>query len=323
MKLANTSIAGRHVVAVAGPTESLLDVGVLVGRDNLTMDAVLAGGSDLLEVITTKLSETIPATAVLDPAGVRWLPPSSRPSKIVGVAINNRHIAQLAHRAPVEPAYFLKPPSALAGHRDAIVVPAGFGLTHPEPELAAVIGRRSRNLTTQDALDAVFGFTIINDITSPGLKDRDSMEVIPPAGAFGTPDFSWRRVRGDEDRSLYLTYHARSKGCDTFAPMGPWLVTTDAVGDPNALDVQCRLDGELVLIDSTKNLMFSVQDVLAHLTSHMTLEAGDVVHFGTAVKVAAPERFPSIRHLDMSRIDGTFSVEIDGIGRLDNPIARM
>jgi 2-keto-4-pentenoate hydratase/2-oxohepta-3-ene-1,7-dioic acid hydratase in catechol pathway len=222
----------------------------------------------------------------------------------------------------VEPSYFLKPPSSLIAHGEPIVVPTEYGLTHPEPELAAVIGRRSRKLTTENALDAVLGFTIINDITSPGLKDRDSMELTMPAGALGSLDLGWRQVRGDEDHSIYLTYHARSKGCDTFAPMGPWLVTRDTVGDPNCLDVKCMLNGELVLTDSTKNLTFPVETVLAHLTSYMTLEAGDVVHFGTAVQTASPERYPSIRHLDMGRIDGVFSVEIDGIGRLDNSIAR-
>jgi 2-keto-4-pentenoate hydratase/2-oxohepta-3-ene-1,7-dioic acid hydratase in catechol pathway len=322
MKLANVSIAERRALVVAGPDASILDVGRLLGRDHPDMDAVLGEGAELLDTITAKLAEAIPVAAVLDVAGARWLPPSPRPSKIVGVAVNNRSIAQFTHRPPEEPAYFLKPPSALVGHGEAIVVPAKFGLTHPEPELAAVIGRRSRNLTLQSALDAVLGFTIINDITSPALKDRDSMEISPPFATFGS-DSAWRQVRGDEDHSVYLTYHARSKGCDTFAPMGPWLVTTDTVGDPNALDVRCWLDGELVLTDSTRNLTFSIEAVLAHLTSYMTLEAGDVVHFGTAVKAAAPQRFPTIRHLDISRIDGTLSVEIEGIGRLDNPIARQ
>lgn len=148
------------------------------------------------------------------------------------------------------------------------------------------------------------------------------MELMPAAGAIGPVELDWRRVRATEDRSVYLTYHARSKGCDSFAPMGPWLVTTDALGDPNHLDVTCLLDGEAVLVDSTSRLTFSVETVLAHLTRYMTLEAGDVVHFGTAVKVAAPERFPTVRHVDMSRIQGTLSVEIGGIGRLDNPITR-
>ncbi|MGV0906702.1 fumarylacetoacetate hydrolase family protein [Mycobacterium novum] len=322
MKLANVSIAGRRTVAVQGLNTSVLDAGRLLGRDDLEIDSILAAGGELLEALTTKLTDTLPVPPTLDAEALRWLPPSPRPSKIVGVAVNNSLVAQFAHRKPVEPAYFLKPPSALIGHGQPIVVPTAFGLTHPEPELAAVIGRRSRHLTTETALDAVLGFTIINDITSPALKDRDSMELIPPAGAFGSPDLGWRQVRGDQDRSLYLTYHLRSKGCDTFAPMGPWLVTPDALGDPNALDVRCFLNGELVLTDSTKHLTFSVETVLAHLTSYMTLEVGDVVHFGTAVRVAAPNRFPSLRHLDMSRIDGTFSVEIDGIGRLDNPIVR-
>lgn len=321
MKLANLSIDGCDVFVVEGPDGVVLDVSKLIGRDGVDLTAVLADGGEILAAVGAKLSGPIPQTAAVDITNAHWLPPSPRPSKIVGVAVNNKSIAQFSYRAPTEPAYFLKPPSALIGHGEAVVVPHEFGLTHPEPELAAIIGRRCRNLTAATALNAVLGFTIINDITSPALKDRDSMEVIPPFGGFGS-DLGWRQVRGDDDNSLYLTYHARSKGCDTFAPMGPWLVTADDVRDPNALDVRCELDGELVLTDSTRNLTFPVEVVLAHLSSYMTLEPGDVVHFGTAVNSAAPERFPTIRHLDMSKIDGSFAVEIDGIGRLENPIGR-
>lgn len=322
MKLANVSVAGRRLLVIEGVNGALIDASQLVGRDQLDMNAVLAEGDELLNALRRRLADGTIETAEIDPADVQWLPPSPTPSKIVGVAVNNKSIAQYAYREPTEPAYFLKPPSALVGHREPVVVPTDFGLTHPEPELAAVIGRRSRNLSSEKALEAVLGFTIINDITSPSLKDRDSMELMPAAGAIGPVELDWRRVRATEDRSVYLTYHARSKGCDSFAPMGPWLVTTDALGDPNHLDVRCLLDGEAVLVDSTSRLTFSVETVLAHLTRYMTLEAGDVVHFGTAVKVAAPERFPTVRHVDMSRIQGTLSVEIGGIGRLDNPITR-
>ncbi|EHI14838.1 fumarylacetoacetate hydrolase family protein [Mycolicibacterium thermoresistibile] len=321
MKLASVSVGGRRLLVIEGADGALIDASRLVGRDHLDMNAVLAEGEELLNALRRRVADGVVET-VVDPAAVRWLPPSPNPSKIIGVAVNNRSIAQYAHRPPTEPAYFLKPPSALVGHGDPIVVPSEFGLTHPEPELAAVIGRRVRNLTVEGALDAVLGFTIINDITSPSLKDRDSMELTPTVGAIGPVELDWREVRGPEDRSVYLTYHARSKGCDSFAPMGPWLVTTEAVGDPNNLDVTCLLDDEVILADSTSRLTFSVETVLAHLTEYMTLEPGDVVHFGTAVKVAAPARFPTVRHVDLSRLEGTLSVEIGGVGRLDNPIKR-
>ncbi|WP_030620351.1 fumarylacetoacetate hydrolase family protein [Streptomyces fulvoviolaceus] len=320
MRIANIAVAGRPRLVAPGLENSVIDLALLLGRDALDMDTFLAEADALLPTLRAMLAEPAPEHTILDVSQVRWLPPSPRPSKIVGVAINNKLGAQFAHRTPVEPAYFLKPPSALVGHGEPVVVPKEYGLTHPEPELAAVIGTRARNLTPENALDAVLGFTIINDITSPGLKDRDSMELVLPID-IGS-DLSWRRRHGEDDHSIYLTYHARSKGCDTFAPMGPWLVTRDEIPDPNDLDVECRLDGELVLIDSTRNLTFSIQEAIAHLSRSMTLEPGDVVHFGTAFQSAAPERYPTIRHLDMSRIDGTFSIDIQGIGRLDNPIAR-
>ncbi|MCD0447982.1 fumarylacetoacetate hydrolase family protein [Actinocorallia sp. API 0066] len=340
MRLANVIIKGRPRLAVRGDEDVVVDAALLLGRDDLDMQTVIAHSGSLLPSLRAKLARPAPEHTILDvsvdapaissasaaadiPAGsrrVRWLPPSPRPSKIVGVAVNNRLGARFAHRAPVEPAYFLKPPSALTGHREPIVVPAEYGLTHPEPELAAIIGTRSRDLAPDTALDAVFGFTIINDITSPGLKDRDSMELVLP-GPIGS-DLGWRRRHGEDDHSVYLTYHARSKGCDTFAPMGPWLVTREEVADPNDLDIEGRLNGELVLTDSTRNLTFTIQAALAHLSRHMTLEPGDIVHFGTAFQPAAPDRYPTIRHLDLSTIDGTFSVGISGIGRLDNPIRR-
>lgn len=319
MKLANiaTPTHDRLLVAQA-PDGRLVDVAVLLARPGLDIYSLIEdSAADALEAA---LAGPVADEAIVDDEAVRWLPPSPRPGKIVGVAVNNTLGNQFAYRPPVEPAYFLEPSSALTGHGSPIVVPEEYGLTHPEPELAAVIGRRIRFADSAEAQSAVFGYTIIDDITSPGLKDRDSMELVVPAGFEAKP--SWRQARGEDDRSIYLTYHARSKGCDTFAPMGPWLTTADEVADPNDLEVKCWLDDELVLTDSTANLLFSVGDVLAHLSRHMTLEPGDVVHFGTAFRPAAPERFPTVRALDISRLSGTLSVEICGLGRLDNPIAR-
>ncbi|WP_460772072.1 fumarylacetoacetate hydrolase family protein [Microbacterium sp. GXF7504] len=319
MRLATVHIAGRDRIVAPGADGSLIDVAALLGRTELSMEGVIRESPGILALIRERIRE-VGEQGTLDAGTATWAAPVPRPGKIVGVAINNSMGNRFAHRPPTEPAYFIKPSSALIGHEEAIVVPSEYGLTHPEPELAAVIGRRSKHLTPAEALDSVFGYTIINDITSPGLKDRDSMELVIP-GAID-PDINWRERRGDDDHSMYLTYHARSKGTDTFAPLGPWLVTADEVPEPNALAVNCYLDDELVLVDTTANLTFSVAEVLVHLTSYMTLDVGDVVHFGTAFRPAQPDRFPTIRHLDLGRIGRTVSVEIEGIGRLDSAITR-
>ena len=319
MKLANVATAQRRILVAQSAAVQLADVAALLQRPELDIYSLIDEPASTLDALADQLSAPTPDSALVDAGTVRWLPPSPRPSKIVGVAVNNSLGNQYAHRAPAEPSYFLKPPSALTGHGAPIVVSGEYGLTHPEPELAAVIGRRVHRIGPADALAAVFGYTIINDITSPALKDRDSMELVPPL-PMGS-DLSWRETHGHDDRSVYLTYHARSKGCDTFAPMGPWITTASEVASPNDLQVLCRLNDELVLTDSTANLLFGVDDVIAHLSHYMTLEPGDVVHFGTAFRPADPDRFPTIRHLDLSQLDGTLSVEIDGLGRLDNPIA--
>lgn len=319
MRFATITTAGRRRLATSGPGQTVLDVAMLLGRDSIDMETLIAEADALLPTLR-ELAAAPADDSVVDMTDVRWLAPCPRPSKIVGVAINNVLGSMFAHRTPTEPAYFLKPSSALVGHGEAIVVAEHYGITHPEPELAAVIGTRVRSVDPDQALAAVFGYTIINDITSPGLKDRDSVELVIPGMV--SRDTDWRELRGEDDHSIYLTYHARSKGTDTFAPMGPWLVTRDEVPEPNMLAVECRLDDVLVLTDSTANLRFSVGETISHLSRSMTLEPGDVVHFGTAFQPAAPERFPTIRHLDMSKLEGTLSVEIEGIGRLDNPIAR-
>ncbi len=230
--------------------------------------------------------------------------------KIVSTAINNAGVAKLASVVPQNPPFFLKPSSAAVGHGQPIVIRPDYGLTHPEAELAVVIGRRAKHLTHETALDVVFGYTIINDITSITLKSQDTYVFPTPGGDPPPPGFEW----GD----MQLTYHARSKGTDTFAPMGPWIVTRDAVADPNRLSVKVFMGDEEVTADNTANLRYSVQDVLVWASRYFTLEPGDIVHLGTA----AAGRY-ALRELDLQVWDGPMSVEIEGLGRLTNPIQRV
>jgi 2-keto-4-pentenoate hydratase/2-oxohepta-3-ene-1,7-dioic acid hydratase in catechol pathway len=249
---------------------------------------------------------------------IHFRAPIRRPSKILGVPINNSSINKWGHRAWKAPGLFMKPPSALVGHGDAIVIRQEYGLTHPEPELAAVIGKRARDIREDQVLDHLFGFTIINDITSPKLKEEDSIEINMP-GLKG-PEITWRKLRDEHDHTIYLTYHARSKGCDTFAPMGPYITTTDMIADPNKLAIKGWLGNDLVTNDSTSNLTFNVQQVVAQASRFMTLEPGDIIHFGMAAVPAMPEKYPTTWDLDMSRLGGPVTVEIEGIGTLRNPV---
>jgi 2-keto-4-pentenoate hydratase/2-oxohepta-3-ene-1,7-dioic acid hydratase in catechol pathway len=284
------------------------------------LELVEAGEAELAvaQLIATQISAGKLAAAVYPLARIQFRPPVRRPSKILGVPINNSSINKWGHRAWKAPGLFMKPPSALVGHGDAVVIRKDYGLTHPEPELAAVIGKRARDIDEAQALDHIFGFTIINDITSPKLKEEDSIELNMP-GLKG-PEITWRKLRGDDDNSIYLTYHARSKGCDTFAPMGPFLVTTDSIGDPNKLAIKGWLGDDLVTSDSTANLTFNVQQIVAQTSRFMTLEPGDIIHFGMAAVAAMPEKYPTTWDLDISKLAGPIAVEIEGIGVLRNPV---
>lgn len=299
---------------------TIVDLPKLLGsRAPKNLDRFL---EDLVDghIDTSLLKEN--AAACIASSEVKLLPPISRPGKILGVAINNKMGQMLAHRPFDEPAFFFKPSSSLAGHGAAIEVSADFGNTHCEPELAVIIGKGGKNISEAEALSHVFGYSIMNDVTSPGLKARDSLElIIPGGGSAYNKLLDWRRnLTAEHDRSIYLTYHALSKGTDTFGPMGPWIVTADEVDNPNCLAISTYENDTLVFEDSTENLTFSVERIIAHLSKFMTLDTGDIIHCGTAMKAVEGGKYASIQHWDFSQIGGTCSIEIEGIGKLSNPI---
>lgn len=258
-------------------------------------------------------------------SSVQWLPPVRRPGKVMGVAINNKLGQKIAFRPFADPAFFFKPVSCLVGHGAPVVVKSSYGVTHPEPELAIVIGRGGSSIPEPDALAHVFGYTIINDITSPGLKEKDSIELVAPTpgggGAYGKL-LGWRRVFDDDHaRSNYLTYHARSKGTDTFGPIGPWIVTADDIADPNTLAVD-SFDGDSpAFVDSTANLTFSVQRIVSHASAYMTLQPGDIIHCGTSMAPAPGSEFHGLTDWNLQSTKGRpMRIRIEGIGELSNPV---
>ncbi|MEM9208802.1 MAG: fumarylacetoacetate hydrolase family protein [Pseudomonadota bacterium] len=326
MKFGTVLEDGRPTVVVGAGTTDLCRLTDLcdaagVGRYTSTLDLV-ERVADVREFAAT-LTEHVHAVPHISTDAVEWLPPIARPSKILGVAFNNRKLVETAHKDPGVPNFFLKPPSALQAHRKPIRVNPDWGAVIPEPELCAVIGRRCKDVTDGEALAHVFGYAIHNDVTSHGLKfQKDSIAVTYDKQLARPEFFGWRRAHGEDDRDMYYVYHTRSKGTDTFGPMGPWITTRDEVPEPDNLTVEADLDGELFAIDSTANYRFSVAACIAEASRYFTLEPGDILSFGTTAK--GQGRFVhGHKSVLLGEISGVIGISIEPLGRLENPIEHI
>ncbi len=170
------------------------------------------------------------------------------PTKIVCVGRNYAaHAAELGNEVPERPLLFFKPPSALIGPNDEIVLPKS-SLVHHEAELAVVIGTRCRNVAAQEAMSVVLGYTCMNDVS-----DREAQKW----------DKNW----------------VRAKGFDTSAPLGPMIVTPDEIEGP--FHVMSRVNGEIRQDGSTADFIFPIPALIEEITRYMTLEPGDVIATGT------------------------------------------
>lgn len=193
----------------------------------------------------------------------------------------------------------------------------------PNPKICAIIGRRARNLTEAQALDHVFGWTIVNDVTSHGLKFGKDSIAVTYAPDLAHPEFyQWRNPHGPGDRDVFYVYHTRSKGTDTFGPAGPWVTQAADVANPNALAVVADLDGEVFARDNTSNYRFRVETCIAEASRYFTLEPGDMISFGTTGK--GEGRFPrGHKSLLMNQVTGRVGIEVEGLGRLENDVRHI
>lgn len=182
---------------------------------------------------------------------LKLLPPV-QPSKIICVGRNYAaHAAEHSAPVPEEPMLFLKPPSALVGHGDPIVIPQGIGRVEHEAELAVIIGRPAQRVAQHEALNYVLGYTCANDVSARDLQRKDAQ---------------W----------------GRAKGFDTFCPLGPWIVTEL---DPRDVEVRCRVNGEQRQRARTAEMVFDVPALIAFISRVMTLLPGDVILTGTPAGV--------------------------------------
>jgi 2-keto-4-pentenoate hydratase/2-oxohepta-3-ene-1,7-dioic acid hydratase in catechol pathway len=314
VRLATIQKNERCFVAVEAPDHSLIDVEELLllashsGKAPRiqSMRQIIANAKTILPAIADALTNAGNLDVErLDAANVRWQPPVVSPGKICAVAMNNSASNSRKIAAPDHPAFFLKPPSCFIGHGETVRIRRYYGSVHPEPELAVVIGSKTCEVEAVNALEHVFGYTIVDDITGNGMRAEDMFHYWAIYADPNNPDETNRVEQ-------HLSYAARYKGSDTFGVMGPWLVTADEVKDPDNLDVYCRIGGETIAEDSTKYYNYKVAEIISFLSFFVTLYPGDVISLGTAFKPAPGRR--SIHHANLQKVAGPIEVEIEGLG---------
>ncbi len=187
----------------------------------------------------------------------------ARPSKIICIGLNYRdHAAETNAALPEEPVLFMKATSALSGPNDDLVIPPGALKTDWEVELALVIGKTARRVSEAEALSHVAGYSLMIDYS----------------------ERAWQKERAGQ--------WVKGKSADTFAPLGPWLVSTDEVTDPHQLRLWLKVNGQLRQNGSTSDLIFKVPHLVSYVSQFMTLLPGDVISTGTPAGVAAGMKEP-------------------------------
>jgi 2-keto-4-pentenoate hydratase/2-oxohepta-3-ene-1,7-dioic acid hydratase in catechol pathway len=224
-----------------------------------TIEEVFArGGGPALEGLVERALSGKTGELFLAEDAVEYGPCVTRPEKIVCVGLNYRkHAAETNNPVPTEPILFNKFNTSLAGHRGVIRVSqeAARELDY-EVELVIVMGRTARNVSEADALGHVFGYATGNDFTARDLQRRSSQWML-------------------------------GKSLDGFAPIGPDLVTADLVGDPNALKIECRVNGETRQSSNTSDMVFDCRKLVAYISRYFTLKPGDLIFTGTPEGVIA------------------------------------
>ncbi len=237
--------------------------------------------TDGLERLKTWLAKQITLPPL--PDEVRLGPPTCRPSKLICIGLNYAdHARESGMTIPDEPVIFFKATSAICGPYDDVIIPKGSAKTDWEVELAVVIGKKAAYVAQEEAMDYVAGYMLHNDYS----------------------ERTYQLERGGQ--------WVKGKSCDTFAPLGPFLATTDEIPDPHNLDLWLSVNGENVQESNTSNLIFGVPQLVSYLSRFMTLLPGDIISTGTPSGVGLgfkPPRFlkpgdvvePGIEGLGASR----------------------
>lgn len=207
-------------------------------------------GLEVVNSLVSRASENGLKELFVQEEGITYAPAVSNPEKIICVGLNYiNHAKESKMEVPTTPILFSKFNNALAAHQDTVAIPEGSEQMDYEAELVLVIGKTAKNVSEEEALSYVFGYSVGNDISSRDLQFRTGQWLL-------------------------------GKSPDGFAPVGPYVVTSDEV-DPNNLTVECRVNGELRQSANTKDMIFNCATIVSYTSKYMTLKPGDIIYTGT------------------------------------------
>ena len=248
---------------------------------------ILEGGPEMLSAVAALGNR--PGGARVPAAQVKYHAPIADPRKIICVGLNYKdHAAESGSPIPKEPILFSKYPTALIGHGETIVLPKVSQEVDFEAEFVIVIGKKGRHLTLANAMEYVAGYSVGHDVSA-----RD-----------------WQLRKDGKQWMVGKTF-------DTFAPLGPVLVTKDEVPDPQNLPIRLTLNGQVMQSSSTSQMIFGVAELLVYLSQVFTLEPGDLIYTGTPPGVGVARK-PPVYMKDGDVVE----VEIEGLGVLRNPVVQ-
>ncbi|HEY5838082.1 MAG TPA: fumarylacetoacetate hydrolase family protein, partial [Pyrinomonadaceae bacterium] len=253
---------------------------------NSTLDVVNRGAEGVEQLNALLTLQTGPGSAIagFSEADIEFLP-AVRPGKMLAIGRNYAdHAIEGGGEPPKAPLIFAKLSNALSAHNAPIVLPTVSETIDWEAELAIVIGRRAQAVSEADALDYVFGYTLMNDVTARDLQRKDGQ---------------W----------------TRGKGLDTFAPLGPFITTRDEIEDIQNLKIEGLYNGEVTQTSNTSKMIFSIAYLISYISQGITLEPGDVIATGT------PEGVGFFRDPPVLLKPGDVcEVRVEKLGTLRNPV---
>lgn len=279
-------VTPRGVLHVSNAVSALTDRGD--GIPQSVMDVIKDGvkGADKLQKLADQAMDVPGHSALfLDEAKLMLEPCVPHPVKIICVGLNYRkHAEETNAQIPDFPILFNKFNNALTGHGQDVALPRMSSKVDYEAELAIVIGKEAKDVAKEQALEYVFGYCCANDLSARDLQLR-------------TPQ--------------WLT----GKSCDGFCPLGPYLVTSDEVGNPNDLEIRCAVNGEIRQNSNTADMIFHCDEIVSYISQHMTLVPGDIILTGTpeGVMLGYPEA-----EQDWLKDSDIVTIEIEKLGSLTN-----
>jgi 2-keto-4-pentenoate hydratase/2-oxohepta-3-ene-1,7-dioic acid hydratase in catechol pathway len=272
MKLCRVGPPGQEKPAIVDLEGRLRDLSGVVSD----IDSSVVTRERLAALAATPL-ESLPLVAGQPRYGV----PVANPSKFICIGLNySEHAAEGNLPLPSEPIIFLKANSAIVGPDDDIMQPIGSTKLDWEIELGVVIGEKARNVSREAALDYVAGYCIVNDVSERAFQMQSSQ---------------WDK----------------GKGCDTFGPTGPWLVTTDEIPDPQSLGMKLSVNGKRMQNGVTRTMIFDVRTIVSYVSRHMTLMPGDIIATGTPSGVGLGKKPEPI----WLKPGDVVELSIDGLGQ--------